>query len=87
MAVIHKKVWKEYFAEILTGRKRFELRLADFEVHEGDTLVLEEWDQETQTYTGRSKEVVVTYALKTKDLNFWPQSDIDTYGYQVIQFG
>ncbi|MFA4817374.1 MAG: DUF3850 domain-containing protein [Parcubacteria group bacterium] len=42
MVTIHKKVWKEYFEEIISGEKKFELRLADFEVKKGDTLVLEE---------------------------------------------
>jgi len=46
MATIHKKVWKEYFKLTLSKKKKFELRLADFEVNEGDILVLEEWDQE-----------------------------------------
>jgi len=39
MPTIHKKVWPEYFEQILSGRKKLELRLADFEVREGDTLV------------------------------------------------
>ena len=38
MVTIHKKVWPEYFEEIRSGRKKLELRLADFEVDEGDTL-------------------------------------------------
>lgn len=42
MATIHKKVWSEYFEKIISGKKKLELRLADFEVNEGDTLVLEE---------------------------------------------
>ena len=36
MLTIHKRVWKEYFEKILIGKKKFELRLADFEVNEGD---------------------------------------------------
>lgn len=41
MAIIHKKVWQEYFEQIISGKKKFELRLADFKVNEGDILVLE----------------------------------------------
>ncbi len=41
MAIIHKKVWQEYFDKIISGKKKLELRLADFEVNEGDILVLE----------------------------------------------
>jgi len=61
MTTIHKKVWREYFEKIISGRKKFELRLADFDIHEGDTLVLEEWNKDKKEYTGREIEVVATY--------------------------
>ena len=86
MATIRKKVWKEYFEKIIAGKKKFELRLADFEVSEGDTLVLEEWDKERKEYTGRKIETTATYIIKTKDVSFWSQDDVDKYGFQVIQF-
>jgi hypothetical protein len=86
MAIIRKRVWNEYFELILAGKKKFELRLADFEVSEGDTLVLEEWDKDKQEYTGRKIETNATYIIKTKDVSFWSQEDIDKYGLQIIQF-
>ncbi len=86
MATIHKKVWKEYFEEIISSKKKMELRLADFEVNEGDILVLEEWDKDKKEYTGRKVEVVVTYILKTKEQTFWPKEDVEKYGFQIIQF-
>ena len=86
MKTIRKKVWKEYFDKIISGKKRFELRLADFEVNEGDTLVLEEWDKDKNEYTGRKVETIATYIIKTKDVSFWSQEDIDKYGFQIIQF-
>ncbi|GEM_PF-5186419 len=33
---IEKKVWPEYFEKILTGEKKFELRLADWQCQAGD---------------------------------------------------
>ena len=51
---IHKKVWPEYFEKILNGEKKFELRLADFDLNEGDILILEEYNPKTKKYTGRS---------------------------------
>ena len=42
MAIVYKKVWPEFFEKIISGKKKFELRLADFEINEGDTLVLDE---------------------------------------------
>ena len=86
MAVINKKVWREYFEEIMSGRKKLELRLADFGVREGDTLVLEEWDKDKKDYTGRKTEVVATYILKTKGQAFWPPEEVEKYGFQIIQF-
>ena len=34
------------FELVKSGKKKFELRLADFDIKEGDTLVLKEWDLE-----------------------------------------
>ena len=86
MHVIHKKVWPEYFEKILSGKKKLELRLADFDINEGDTLVLEEWDNKKQEYTDRKINVIATHILKTKGQTFWPQEEVDKYGFQVIQF-
>lgn len=86
MKTIRKKVWREYFEKIISGKKKFELRLADFEIDEGDILILEEWDKNRQKYTGKKIEATVTYLIKTKDVSFWSQEDIDRYGFQIIQF-
>lgn len=86
MVTIHKKILPEYFEEIISGRKKFELRLADFEISEGDILILEEWDKNTKEYTGRKIEVVVTCIRKTKDQSFWPPEEVEKYGFQIIQF-
>ena len=85
MAAIKKKIWKEYFELVASGKKKVELRLADFDVKEGDTLILEEWDKDKKEYTGRSLEVAATYILKTKNVSFWPEEDIEKYGFQIIQ--
>ena len=50
---IEKKVWPKYFQAILNGRKNFDLRLADFDIKEGDILVLREWDPGEKIYIGR----------------------------------
>jgi ASC-1-like (ASCH) protein len=83
--VVHKKIWREYFDEVASGRKKFELRLADFDIAEGDTLVLEEWDKGKKEYTGRKLETYVTYALKTRDVAFWPKEEVEKYGVQILQ--
>ena len=85
MATIRKKAWPEYFEAVASGKKNYDLRLNDFEVNEGDTLVLEEWDPEVKEYTGRKIEKRVTYVGKFKmDNLFWPEKDIKEKGIQVI---
>ena len=83
--IIKKKIWPKYFNEIVAGKKKCELRLADFAVEEGDELVLEEWDPQTKSYTGRSIKKKVTYVLRTQELTFWTKAEIEKYGYQIIQ--
>lgn len=83
---IEKKVWPEYFQAISDGRKKFELRIADFECNVGDVLNLREWDPKTKNYTGREIKKEVTYVIKTKDINLFTPEDIAKYGYQVISF-
>lgn len=85
MARIEKKIWPQYFEEILSGKKKFELRLADFEVDPGDILILREWDPKTQEYTGRQVKKKVSYIIKTKDTKFYNNEDIEKYGWQIIQ--
>jgi hypothetical protein len=54
-----KKVLPEYFQDIMDGKKDYELRLDDFNIEVGDTLVLEEWtsaDPEKRQATGRVLE-------------------------------
>ncbi len=83
--VIRKKVWPEWFEAILAGKKKYELRLNDFEVNEGDILLLEEWDPKTQSYTGRTINKKVTYVGKFKiDKLFWSEEKIKEKGLQIL---
>lgn len=84
MMRIEKKCVPSYFKDIVSGKKRFELRLADWECKEGDILVLKEYDLEKKEYTGRTIEKKVTYILKTKDLNLFKEKDVEKYGYQIL---
>lgn len=83
--VICKKTWPEFFEKILSGEKRFEVRLADFDCKKGDVVVLEEWDPATQEYTGRRITKIVGYTLNTNDLDFLCPQDIKVYGLLVMQ--
>ena len=87
MARIVKKILPEYFNEIASGKKKFEFRVADFDVAEGDTLVLEEWDSLDHTMrkqTGRTVEKRVTYVKKFDPNTFKQKEDIEKYGFYII---
>lgn len=85
MQIIKKKILPKYFEPVASGKKKFELRLNDFDVSEGDVILLEEWDPETKEYTGRKVEKKVTYVAKFKlEELFWPKDQIEEKGIQVI---
>ena len=89
MSTITKKIDPEWFELILAGKKKFELRLADFDFAEGDTLRLEEWTGEkgARRPTGRFIEKVATYVRKP-DLKAWlaEQPDLLEKSFYIIQF-
>lgn len=81
---IHKKTISSLFNEVVTGQKSFDVRLADWQCEPGDTLVLEEIDDNTREYTGRSIRKKVGYVLYTDETDFFSKKDIEKYGLQVI---
>lgn len=88
--IITKRILPVYFQEIIDGKKKFELRLGDFDIQEGDTLVLEEWttsDPNTREFTGRKIEREITHVSKFKieDLH-WDEEEIKNKGLQIISF-
>ena len=65
------KTWPHFFADVMAGRKPFEIRKNDRNYQEGDLLLLEEWmpdnesrDPRAGAYTGRKFEVLVTSVLR-----------------------
>ena len=44
MQKISKKIDIEYFEAIISGKKKYELRLNNFNINQGDILILEEVD-------------------------------------------
>ena len=86
MAIIKKKIWPKWFNLVKSGKKKFELRLADFRVKKGDVLILEEWNPKTKKYTGRKIKKKVKYVLKFKLNDFGQKKKIEKKGLYVIQF-
>lgn len=83
---IEKKILPEYFELILSGKKKYDFRLADFDIKEGDILVLKEWNKDEQRFTGREIEKNVLYVGRTKGDTTWSEVEIGEYGYQIISF-
>ncbi len=87
MKMIVKKCWPEYFEQILLNKKTFELRVNDFDIEEGDILILKEWDLKTKDFTGRQVERKVGYVGKWRihELEkFATKENIEKNGIQVI---
>jgi hypothetical protein len=82
---LNQKIEKEYFDRIAAGEKR-ELRLAGDAVHEGDTVILEEWDHDTHEYTGRKVETVVTAVRPIPAAAGWSAEKGAGERLQVVQF-
>lgn len=85
MAIIKKKTWKECFELMVSGKKKFDLRLNDFEAKEGDTIILQEFDPIKNKYTGRALEKKVGYILKFKLNDFGQEIQIKEKGLQILQ--
>ena len=86
MAIIRKKIWPKYFEQVKSGKKKFELRLADFRIKNGDILFLEEWNPKTKKHTGRKIKKKVNYVLKFKLNDFNQKKEIERKGLYIIQF-
>lgn len=60
----HKlKTWPQFFKEIATGKKNFEIRKADRDFRINDILLLKEWDPKTEEYTGKVCTRKITFIL------------------------
>lgn len=82
---INKNVQEKYFKDIVDGKKRFEVRLADFKCKLGDTLTLHEQKQGTKKLTGRKVELELLYKLNTKAVEkFYTKKDIEKYGLLIM---
>ncbi|MDP2930298.1 MAG: DUF3850 domain-containing protein [bacterium] len=86
MAIIKKKAWPKLFSDVKSGKKKFDLRIADFKVKAGDTLVLEEYDPKKKKYTGKKLARKVKYVMKFGLNDFGQKKEIEKKGLYIIQF-
>jgi len=82
---IKKKAWPELFQKVLEGKKNIDLRLADFEINEGDIFILEEYDPKTKKYTGRSIKKRVKNLNKIMPAEFYDINEIKNKGFYLIE--
>jgi len=83
---IKKKAWPELFQKILEGKKNSDIRLADFNINEGDVLILEEYDPKTKEYTGKTIKKKIKNLTKLKLTDFNSFEDIEKYGHWLMEF-
>ena len=84
MSVIKKKTTPEDFKLVLSGVKKIEIRVADFELKEGDTVVLEEWDPVKKKYTGKSISRKVGYIHRFPLDKYGQRKLIEKHGLLVF---
>lgn len=52
------------------------MRLGDFSCEPGDTLILKEFDPDSQLYAGRELKKTITYVMRTDDQLPWNDEEI-----------
>lgn len=57
------KTWPVYFTRVGLGDKNFEIRYNDRDFQAGDTVVLAEWDDNKEAFTGREIRATINYVL------------------------
>ena len=61
MQIHELKTWPKYYAQIVSGAKRFEIRYNDRDFAVGDLLFLREYNIEIHQYTGRHQLAGVNF--------------------------
>jgi hypothetical protein len=87
MAIIKKKCWPEFFEKFVSGERTLELRLADFDLKDGDTIVMEEYNPQTKQYTGRLASFLCKKVERAAQnpLQFYSVEDVQKNGFWIIQ--
>ncbi len=82
---ISKKTWPHFFQLMVDGHKNTDLRLADFDIEKGDVIIFQEWDPQTESYTGRELSRIV-YNVNHVNLDrFHTLDEIETFGHFIIE--
>lgn len=63
MQIHELKTWPTFYALVVNNAKHFEYRKNDRDYKANDLLILKEWDQVNERYTGNSQLVQVVLVL------------------------
>ena len=64
------KIYPKYFEDVISGKKKFEIRKTDRKFAIGDVLILKEWDN--IKYSGRLVRAEVIYLLSDNFIGIQP---------------
>ena len=79
---IKLKLDTHWFDKVKKGKKKFEVRLGDKNIEEGDILVLLEKDKK-KGLTGREIRKKVDSILNLRDIDYWPQEEVKEHGFVI----
>lgn len=73
------------FDKLSKGKRNIDVRLADFDLKEGDVIVFEEYSPLTKEYTGRILKKTVGNISKIKVTDFNTIDEITKHGHYIIE--
>jgi hypothetical protein len=82
---ITEKVEQKDFDRFAAGKRR-SIKLTEGAAHEGDTMILEEWDIQAQAYTGRKIETLITAVRSLPSAAEWAATTNSDEQLQQVQF-
>jgi len=86
LARIEKKIWPKMFQQLRKGKRNADVRLADFNVKRGDSLLLREWSPKTGKYTGRKLVRKVKSVQRIPILDFYRGAQLKKRGLYLVEF-
>ena len=75
---------KEIFEKVKSGEKKFDIRLGNKEINEGDELIIIQRDSKGNP----TKNKIIKkarYVEYTKRLHYWSNDEINKFGFKIIQ--
>ena len=70
---------------MVDGHKNTDLRLADFDIEKGDVIIFQEWDPQTEGYTGRELSKIVVNVNHVNLDRFHTLDEIEEFGHFIIE--